>query len=46
MTTTQVADWLYASDFMAQVGDEAPNELVRQNKASYESWFAKAPCVC
>jgi len=30
MTSTELADWMYASEFMAQFGDEAPDELLRQ----------------
>ena len=32
MTSTELADWMYASEFMAQFGDEAPDELLRQLK--------------
>jgi hypothetical protein len=30
MTSTLAAEWLYASDFMAQFGDRTPDEVVRQ----------------
>jgi len=32
MTSTELADWKYASEFMAQFGDDAPDELLRQLK--------------